>query len=88
MVFAFFFQGDVLGEAASDSLSQLGAAMISAWGVVALAKETWAPEAPNPMGKPWQNPMENWNILAKSYAKIGTSWQNPMQKLEHPGKIR
>lgn len=44
VVFAFFFQGDVLGEAASDSLSQLGAAMISAWGMVALAKETWAPE--------------------------------------------
>lgn len=44
VVFAFFFQGDVLGEAASDSLSQLGALMISAWGVVALAKETWAPE--------------------------------------------
>ena len=45
VVFAFFFQGDVLGEDASDSLRQLGALMISAWGVVALAKETWAPEA-------------------------------------------
>jgi hypothetical protein len=76
VVFAFFFQGDVLGEAASDSLSQLGAAMISAWGVVALAKETWAPEAQT-TGKPRQNPMENWKILAKSHGK-----------LEHPGKIR
>ena len=44
VVFAFFFQGEVLHETASDQLSQLGAALISAWGVVALTKETLAPE--------------------------------------------
>ena len=74
MVFAFFFQGDVLGEAASDELSQLGAAMISAWGVVALAKETWAPEAGEFLGK------RRGKYIGKSWLslpwKVGKSWDS------------
>ncbi|CAK9065198.1 unnamed protein product [Durusdinium trenchii] len=43
VVFAFFFQGDVLHES-SDEVSKIGALMISTWGVVALAKEMFAEE--------------------------------------------
>ena len=67
-----------MGEAASDSLSQLGAAMISAWGVVALAKETWAPEALFP-GKTMAKSDGRLEHPGKIRRKIGQAWENAME---------